>query len=440
MNAIQKVVPGNSWSSKYLHPPSSDLEFPVTGYPDRDSTSSVVLEWRGTQEISGSMMTIPVVASWSCLIIQTTFPERPAIALLWEGEIPASVAAISIIYVVNTSFNFGNDNSNWLNAAQRWRVIASSGTTYLNSAALYNQGRCWGNQLRARIDPFSGVSGTPLSYVINLGIIPVLGSQIIQQSARAYTGLARDGCYTPMSIGNPVLNYQIVQSTGTLNLIGSVNTLAGSQVLNIDLTPGTKESDIPHLDWNFSFQLFAGLLPQETLEHKWYRMLELGTQPGSPFSAFISPGAFPDESQIENAYRARYEMMDSYPASANDMASILSAIRPYLPIVRRAYTTAKPIFQAGVATLPGGSLVNQVTDALEDLVLRSEKTSISKSARKRNKQKIKRDLNKILPLQASKTSNGRPITRKLPQTPQKPIKMSNAQLVAALRRNAFLSG
>lgn len=372
MESIKKCDPprsadGERWLKAYLHPPSG-LEG-VQGIPDHSVQSSTTLNFR--MEFSVDAPLGVGTGTWSCLLINLPNPQYPLLVLKWPGDLPIVAGDVSVSTPLNPNFVWGTDAANWNANVARYRIYAASTTAYFDAASLYDQGKCYVAQSSFADNFYSeATAATPLRQTIGIGKYPVEASVLMQLSDRYYTGMAKEGSYSPEGFANPTMEYKSGTSIRT-NVTGTVALSSGASFSLVTPLGGVAASVVPTFEsYTQSYHLYKGLLNQATLQVKRVIGLEILPVPGSAWAPFSTAGPCPDFPALEAAACQRHLGRDGYPSSSNDLGGFMQSAKALGPVLSAVWKMARPAVKLGVGTLPGGGLMNSVIDGVEGIMRR----------------------------------------------------------------------
>jgi hypothetical protein len=305
----------------------------------------------------------------------------------WIGDtFPLAIVEGNNFFItpmVNNNFSFyGGDGSAWSVAVNKYRPLAVSMTSYLDSASLYNQGRVYAGQTgisATNVIPPLAPQFAPLTQEIQLAQLPDIATAILQMTDKAFNGLAKDGCYQPLSFTDPAMSYLDAAPTAVLLNMPQVASISPSGGLAVDWLRGEtvsieSSSQIgPSIYSGFTMGvcLYKNLLIQETVDVKMIHAWEMMSSIGSPWAPFITPGAMPDPCACDAAFMLKYHMKDGYPASANDFASIWNGIKSLAPTIKAVYNTVKPGLKMLLQNsgIPGAGMIGELVDAVEGVAM-----------------------------------------------------------------------
>jgi hypothetical protein len=344
---------GAAWVKAYTHPPSAVSG--VEGIPDHSTMSSTVVDFRNEFNI-----TAPASGqTWSVLILAQANPRYPVLSWKWPDN---SYASYSFEQNANPSFNWGTNATNWEANVQRFRPVKASITSYFDASSLYNQGKTYAAQVGQDRRLFTASAADNVETRYLLGVMPVNGGQIMQTSSKYYTGPASEGNFSILRYVDPSAQYADAAPVSA-SLNGTINGTAFDSDLGAGFQPPT------YVGMSQAWHLYTGLLPQATLHCKMIHSYEVVTDVGSAWAPFCNPGPCPDGPAMELAAVEQYKLQDGFPSSANDLAAFWNAAKSLGPVLKGVWNVAKPALKTGLSTLPGGGLMNQVVDAVENLAL-----------------------------------------------------------------------
>jgi hypothetical protein len=111
---------------------------------------------------------------------------------------------------------------------------------------------------------------------------------------------------------------------------------------------------------------------------------------------------------MDLAATEQFRLQDGMPAAANDLGSFINAAKSLGGVMKGVWNNGgKKLVQTGIATLPGGGLMNQVVDAIDAMARErsAPKKASKKSAKTKKKAAIAQPEGKT-PVKTGKTPPG----------------------------------
>jgi hypothetical protein len=298
----------------------------------------------------------------------------------WKGSGNPPVGTL-LESMLNQNFTFGTNATEWDKVASRYRPVAASLTSYLDSSSLYDSGMVYACQSGIQTEDRALALDTTTEVNWHLNDLPTDASEVLQMSAKPYSGKAKDGCFSVLRSIDPAVQYRTAQPAGTYiygtfhDNVGSVTTFAKNL------------GKIPHLYEGFSYgvHVFKGIDNRASLSLKVCHSYEVTTESTSAWNPFLSPGPAPDSGAMELAAIHMHEMPDGMPAAMNDFGSFIRTIGRGLASV---WNFLKPVAGSLTAMIPRvGPMMAPMVERLSqqpDIVI-SDVDSKPKTKKKKKK-------------------------------------------------------
>lgn len=312
-------------------------------------------------------------------------------------------------------------------------------TGYLDVSDLYNQGMVYSAQVTPEVDQYPPGSDNISLRVRFGGLVTPAG--IRQVSPKGGMRPAKEGDFIVQQAANPTISY-VSQMAGRVHVEFALKSREGDVInLNKFFTdtgemvdqPAQASENITNWYPNFTsgFQYWTGLLPQATITLKFVRGWEFLPKVDTPWSAFVTNAAPPENAVIDEAFAIRYQMTDSYPSSANDWGSLWSGVKEWLPTVGSLAKQALPAIKLAITNsgLPASGLLGKGIDMLESELAKPGVPKKSKNAKRNELRKIERDVGRM-ELVDEGVVNRAPLQQPKPQRPPRRLRRRKAQQTA----------
>lgn len=329
----------NTWLTKALNPAHGSLgAFQI---PDATSSPSVAAEFRDTHVLTPNGTTT-VTTTWNLDILFMPSARGFGYWRWWPSESPpTSVTTNWQVLGISTT----------LPQAYMGRTTHAGLTVSLIANALSNQGTIHAGQV-------------PLAYMdvgasssLQGGQPPLDPDSLQDQDPKGFYSLAKEGAYLPLKFREPT---SAIQYWGVNNLANRVLAFDG-----VGITPpgsSTPYQQPPYINTNLGVVLIRGIAATATVQCRSRYGVE-ATEALVPWVPFVMPSPQLDPSQLAACAMAMQLSPNAYPASANDMWSILRAIG-------RAVSGKIPRAVASVLSQAGIPVVSPLAGAY-DLVMQA---------------------------------------------------------------------
>lgn len=382
---------GKAWVMKHLHPPgTSHTNSSYAGIPDRNNSPSTHAEYRTLKDFKCVRKGVDPVEYFNSLV----FLVIPGINYpVYCFGVDVNGNALNNGALTPKNFYVPN----FIQSNGSYRIGAFSTTFYLNATGFNNQSTVTTAKFRPNIEYVSTstlferfgtsdtfrqcypdyedgyevlattakrpgekisrkLNATPGNIVqlIDLGTIPVEGTDVSELDIRFASRPGRDGAFMVNTFCDPTQPYKAVSdtkvnktdpypSTGLQCFYTVTNQTTGTKtLLPFSSETGGGAFDVPWYDGiECGFVIFEGLsvpangsttsmgLPYITVK----TVMQVEAQPlaNSPTLPFIAPAVVEDEQALKMASGIMQQMPATLPASANDLGTILGTVATYLP-------------------------------------------------------------------------------------------------------------
>jgi len=228
------TVEGAAFVEKYLHPPTPRPAC-YAGIPDRNATPGVDYEWRMQDELDVTQANGVLGTANGLLVFSPPSFYRKRFCFAVDGNVAVQIPVLNDI---NRNVNAVSWNAN----NEAFRMCYLSDTYEQDASALNNSGMVYGAQFRPNVTSFAASSfelaqrfGKHVGYdkmtqivdehlakrvsstspalhvqVINLGVIPLSGGDVLMRSPKSSTWRSTIGGYLPHKFSEPVQEYKSV--------------------------------------------------------------------------------------------------------------------------------------------------------------------------------------------------------------------------------------
>jgi len=269
---------------------------------------------------------------------------------------------------------WGLNSVNWRNAVAQFRPCASSITTYLDVADLYNQGMVAACQtsLSELNNTHTGANPVFIDRTLDADQLPLTLGDVIQTSPRYYSSHAKYGTFSVHTFSDPSFQYEKEDPMATQLVAGTpigqirIDLCTGNQLVGTQQP--TEWAPQTYMGMSTSYTLYTGLLQQATIVVKACHSYELIIPPKSIWTSFVSMGAPPDSVAMDSAAEARFHMMDASESANNDLGSLWAGLKKMAPALASTWKLAKLPLKTAISAIPGGSVINTLIDGAEGLL------------------------------------------------------------------------
>jgi hypothetical protein len=379
--ALGSTPQGRDWAITALHPSHPTIK--IRGIPDRETGSTVYLEYKTRYVVRPPAIVGEDIATWDIALTSQMNPIAPICITRFAvgtGGTAFSEAQRTLYCraaMGGESGTAANAVMGWLSRVSKWRGVKGSVTVQLDAPATASQGTWMAANVPslANISPYAGIpdGGSLGSMVVNYLPITTTPLAACMRTQPGYAhgvmapGEDMGGCYLIQNLdqvgewcgevqrcalssvgpndGLPPSDYPFPYRNGVDEDDGNVTGLLGpsytpqplSGAKAVKAGPGAYDLGFPNCNRWISHGLFLGMSPQASVVIDLVQGWECVVRPATAFAQFASPSPPFDEQALVAYHEIRRHMLDAYPAAYNDWDKLWQVVkgiaRVALPLV-----------------------------------------------------------------------------------------------------------